>query len=199
MNAPPMLPSQDSATEPSWTWSRIARRIRVPLGFLFAAFYIWRARPAWTSVAVGAAVAACGIAIRAFASGQVQKDRELTMTGPYAYVRNPLYLGSIVIGIGFAIAARDIWVAVVMVIYFAVVYVPVIRGEENFLSGRFPDYADYRRRVPSLLPRSWWFAGVTAGFSRELYFRHREYNSLLGAAAILAVLIAKILWLPGGR
>ena len=199
MNAPSTLPSQDSAARPSWTWNRVARRIRVPLGFLFAAFYIWRAKPAWTSVAVGVAVAACGIAIRALASGQVQKDRELTMTGPYAYVRNPLYLGSIVIGIGFAIAARDIWVAGVLVIYFAVVYVPVIRGEESFLGSRFADYADYRRRVPSLLPRSLWFAGVTAGFSRELYFRHREYNSLLGAAAILAVLIAKILWLPGGR
>jgi len=199
VNAPPMLPSQDSATTSSWTWSRIARRIRVPLGFLFAAFYLWRARPAWTSVAVGAAVAAGGIAIRALASGQVQKDRKLTMTGPYAYVRNPLYLGSIVIGIGFAIAARDIWIAAVLVVYYAVVYVPVIRGEEDFLSGRFADYADYRRRVPSLLPRSLWFTEVTAGFSRELYFRHREYNSLLGAAAIVAVLIAKILWLPGGR
>jgi protein-S-isoprenylcysteine O-methyltransferase Ste14 len=199
VNAPSTLPSQGSAAKASWTWNRIARRIRVPLGFLFAAFYIWRARPAWTSVAVGAAVAAFGIAIRALASGQVQKDRELTMTGPYAYARNPLYLGSIVIGIGFAVAARDIWVAVVLVVYFAVVYVPVIRGEENFLGGRFPDYADYRRRVPSLLPRSLWFTGVTTGFSRELYFRHREYNSLLGAAAILAVLIAKILWLPGGR
>jgi protein-S-isoprenylcysteine O-methyltransferase Ste14 len=193
------LQGQGQPAAPAWSWRRTARRIRVPLGFLFAAFYMWRARPAWASVAVGTAVAACGIAIRALASGQVQKDRELTMTGPYAYVRNPLYLGSIVIGIGFAAAARDIWVGVVLIVYFAVVYVPVIRGEESFLSGRFPDYADYRRRVPSLLPRSLWFAGVTAGFSRELYFRHREYNSLLGAAAILAVLIAKILWLPGGR
>jgi len=199
VNAPSTLPSQGSAAKPSWSWSRIARRIRVPLGFLFAAFYIWRARPAWASVLIGAAVASLGIAIRALASGQVQKDRELTMTGPYAYVRNPLYLGSIVIGIGFAIAARDIWVAVVLVVYFAVVYVPVIRGEESFLGSRFPDYADYRQQVPSLLPRSLWFTKVTSGFSRELYFRHREYNSLLGAAAILAVLIAKILWLPGGR
>lgn len=199
VSTPPSLKSEARAAKPAWPWSRIARRIRVPLGFLFAAFYIWRARPAWASVAVGAAVALLGIAIRALASGQVQKDRELTMTGPYAYVRNPLYLGSIVIGIGFAIASRDLWVAVVLIVYFAVVYVPVIRGEENFLSGRFPDYAEYRRRVPSLLPRTVRFAGVTAGFSRELYFRHREYNSLLGAAAMLAVLIAKILWLPGGR
>jgi protein-S-isoprenylcysteine O-methyltransferase Ste14 len=199
VNAPSMLPGQDSTAKPSWTWSRIARRIRVPLGFFFAAFYIWRAWPSYASLTVGAAVASLGIAIRALASGQVQKDRELTMTGPYAYVRNPLYLGSIVIGVGFAIAARDIWVAIVLIFYFAVVYVPVIRGEENFLRSRFPDYAGYKRRVPSLLPHSVWFTGVTTGFSRELYFRHREYNSLLGAAAILAVLIVKILWLPGGR
>ncbi len=74
---------------------------------------------------------------------------------------------------------------------------PVIRGEQNYLRGQFPAYAGYTERVPSLVPRTLWFSGATEGFSRELYFRHREYNSLLGAAAILAVLIAKILWLPG--
>jgi len=185
--------------KPGWTWKRIARRIRVPLGFLFAAFYIWRAAPSWTSMAVGTVVAAFGIAIRAVASGHVKKDRELTRSGPYAYVRNPLYLGSIVIGIGFVIAARDVWVVAVLVLYFAAIYVPVIRGEENHLGRQFAEYNEYVRRVPSLLPRTLWFKRVTDGFSRELYFRHREYNSLLGAAAMLAVLIAKILWVPGGR
>jgi protein-S-isoprenylcysteine O-methyltransferase Ste14 len=180
-------------------WSRVARRIRVPLGFAFAAFYVWRARPSWTSVAAGTAVALVGIAVRALASGQVKKNRELTTTGPYAYVRNPLYLGSIVIGVGFAIAARDIWVAVVLFVFFLLVYMPVIRAEQNFLSGYFPEYADYMRRVPSLLPRTLKFVGLTRGFSRELYLRHREYNSLLGAAAVLAVLIAKILWIPATR
>lgn len=199
VSSPPTLKHETQTAKPAWTWNRIARRIRVPLGFLFAAFYIWRARPTWASIAVGVAVAFLGIAIRALASGQVQKNRVLTQTGPYAYVRNPLYLGSIVIGIGFAIAARDLWIVAVLVIFFAAVYVPVIRGEESFLRGRFPEYSDYTRRVPSLVPRSLWFRGVTSGFSRELYWRHREYNSLLGAAAILAVLIAKILWLPGGR
>ena len=77
------------------------------------------------------------------------------------------------------------------------VYVPVIRGEQNYLRSTFPGYAEYTRQVPSLVPRTLWFTGVTNGFSRELYFRHREYNSLLGAAAITAVLIAKILLLPG--
>src|ERR1700677_4562678 len=84
-------------------WSRVARRIRVPLGFLFAGIYVWRARPRWASVAIGTSIALVGIAIRALASGQVKKNRELTTTGPYAYVRNPLYLGSIIIGVGFAI------------------------------------------------------------------------------------------------
>ncbi len=197
VNAPPSTQDESTKAKPEWTWGRVARRVRVPLGFLFAAFYIWRARPTWASIGAGAVVAALGIVIRALAAGQVKKNRELTRTGPYAYVRNPLYLGSTIIGVGFAIAARDIWVAVVLVFFFLLVYMPVIRGEESYLRSRFPEYHDYAHRVPSMLPRTWWFAGVTAGFSRELYFRHREYNSLLGAAAMLAVLIAKILWLPG--
>ena len=180
-----------------WTWSRIARRIRVPLGFLFAAFYIWRAKPAWWSLLAGGATAALGLVIRALASGQVKKDRELTVSGPYAYVRNPLYLGSIVLAIGFAIAARDLWIVLVLVAYFVAVYLPVIGGEQKYLGSQFPGYAEYTRRVPSLVPRTLWFGGISKGFSSELYFRHREYNSLLGAAAILAVLIAKIIWLPG--
>ncbi|HEX3852361.1 MAG TPA: methyltransferase, partial [Polyangiaceae bacterium] len=114
-----------------WTWHRIARRIRVPLGFLFAAFYLWRAKPTWGSLGAAAVVVGLGLIIRALASGQVKKDRELTTTGPYAYVRNPLYLGSILLGIGFAIASRDIWVGVFLVIYFIVIYVPVIQGEQN--------------------------------------------------------------------
>ena len=183
--------------KPPLTWSRVARRIRVPLGFLFAAFYIWRAKPTWQAVWVGLALAGLGLLIRGLASGQVKKDRELTTTGPYTYVRNPLYLGSIIIGLGFVIAARDTWIAVALLLYFVAVYVPVIRAEQVYLRGEFPGYAEYLRSVPSLLPRTLWFRGVTAGFSGELYFRHREYNALLGTAAMLAVLIAKILWLPG--
>lgn len=193
-----MLSLIEAATSPPpQTWSRIARRIRVPLGFLFAAFYLWRAHPTWTSVVAGLAIACLGIGFRAVASGHVEKDRELATTGPYAYVRNPLYLGSIIIGIGFAIAARDIWVGVALIAYFAIIYVPVIRGEQNFLRSRFPAYDEYTRRVPSLLPRTLWLRGLSDGFSRELYFRHREYNSLLGAAAVVVVLVAKILWFPG--
>ena len=180
-----------------WTWKRIARRIRVPLGFVFAAFYLWCARPTWASILVGALIALLGLIIRGLAAGQVKKDRELTTTGPYAYVRNPLYLGSILLGIGFTIASRETWILVFLIVYFVLIYVPVIQGEQSYLRSQFPAYLDYTRRVPSLVPRTLWFKGVSEGFSSELYFRHREYNSLLGAAAIGAVLIAKIFLLPG--
>ncbi|HZP24346.1 MAG TPA: isoprenylcysteine carboxylmethyltransferase family protein [Terriglobales bacterium] len=179
------------------SWSQHARRIRVPLGFLFAAFYVWRARPSWPGIVAGMAIASLGIALRALASGHVQKNRELTTSGPYAYVRNPLYLGSIIIAIGFAVAARDLWIGIALLVFFLAVYVPVIRSEQSYLRENFAGYADYIQRVPSLVPRTLWFRGMTRGFSRELYFRHREYNALLGAAAMLALLVAKILWFPG--
>ncbi len=179
------------------SWSRVAHRVRVPLGFVFAIFYLWRAKPTWRLLIAGALIASMGIVVRAVASGHVKKNRELTVTGPYAYVRNPLYLGSIVIAIGFAVAARDVWVAIVILAMFVLIYVPVIRAEETFLRKQFPGYDDYARRAPSLLPHTLLFRQIMDGFSRELYWQHREYNALLGSAAMLAALVVKILWLHG--
>jgi len=180
---------------PGLTWSRVARRIRVPLGFLFALFYFWRARPCWRSFAAGAVIVFAGVFFRAMASGQVKKNLELTRTGPYSYVRNPLYLGSIIIALGFALAARDLWIGIAIVFLFVLIYWPVIRSEEEFLRKQFVDYDDYSTRVPRLVPRTLWLSRLTMGFSSELYLRHREYNALLGAVAMLAALAIKILWL----
>ena len=176
------------------TWSPVARRIRVPLGFVLAVFYLWRAHPAWPFFVAGAVIVGVGVFVRTMASGQVKKNQELTQTGPYQYVRNPLYLGSIIIATGFGVAARDLWIAVILLLMFVLVYVPVIRSEESFLRSRFPEYDDYARRVPCLLPRKFQLSGFAAGFSRQLYLRHREYNTMLGAAAMLAALVVKILW-----
>jgi|SRR5271166_468970 len=189
--------TESAAAQPVWSWSRIARRIRVPLGFFFAAFYLWRARPDWPSLVAGGAVAAVGLFVRAMASGHVKKNEQLASTGPYAYCRNPLYLGSIIVAIGFAIAARDVWIAAAIVALFVMVYVPVMRSEEAFLRQHFAEYENYASRVPRLLPKTLWFAGLTSGFSRELYRQHREYNAFIGAAAILAALVVKMVWFPG--
>ena len=175
-------------------WGKIAKRIRVPLGLAFAIVFFWFARPTWTSIAIGAAIAALGLALRAVSSGHVQKARELTMTGPYAYVRHPLYLGSIFIAIGFAVAARNWWIALGMVAMFAAIYWPTIRFEEQLMRQLFPGYDDYARRVPLLVPRLTPAATGKGEFSRTLYLQHREYNALIGAAAMLAALVAKMLW-----
>ncbi len=177
------------------TWSRVARRIRVPLGFALALFYVWRAKPNWQFLAAGGAIVLVGVFLRAMASGHVKKNRELTRTGPYAYVRNPLYLGSIIIALGFALAARDVWVGVAIVMLFAFIYWPVIRAEEKFLRHQFAEYRSYAEGVPRFLPRTLRFNQLTTGFSRELYWRHREYNALLGTVAMLAALAIKIIWL----
>lgn len=175
-------------------WSRIARRIRVPLGFLFAVVYFWLAKPTWLSIAIGSVIAASGIAIRAAAAGHVKKNRELTTTGPYAYTRNPLYLGSFIIAIGFGIASRNWWVAFVIAVLFLAIYLPVIRSEEIFLRAEFAGFNEYCARVPRLIPKMRASGAAKGTFSKELYLRHREYNALIGALAMMAALAAKLVY-----
>jgi len=175
-------------------WSRVARRIRVPLGFAFALLYFWLARPTWRSLALGGVLIVPGILVRALASGYVRKNEALATSGPYAYTRNPLYLGSLLIGIGFAIAARSWEVGVLLVAMFLAIYVPVIRSEEKFLREKFPEFEEYARRVPRMLPRMVPARIGDAGgsFSFGLYMKHKEWNALLGAGATCAVLWLKM-------
>ena len=176
-------------------WPRIARRIRVPLGFALAVLYFWLARPTWRFIAMGAVLIVLGLLIRALASGHVRKNEALATSGPYAYTRNPLYLGSLLIGGGFAVAARSWWVGVALVVMFIAIYFPVILDEEAFLRRKFPEFDEYARRVPRMLPRlTPYRSGDEGGFSLDLYVKHREYNALLGAAAMAAALVAKMMF-----
>lgn len=175
-------------------WSRVARRIRVPLGFAFAVLYFWLARPTWRFLALGSVMIVAGLLIRALASGHVRKNEALATTGPYAYTRNPLYLGSLLIGIGFAVAARRWWVGAVLVVMFFAIYVPVIRGEERFLRDKFPEFDEYAQRVPQMIPRftTERSGDDEGGFSMELYLKHREWNALLGSMLLAGALILKM-------
>jgi protein-S-isoprenylcysteine O-methyltransferase Ste14 len=175
-------------------WGKIARRIRVPLGFALAVLYLWLARPTWHYLAVGAIVIVPGLLIRALASGHVRKNEALATSGPYAYTRNPLYLGSLLMGVGFAVAARSWWVGVALVVMFFAIYLPVIRDEESFLRSKFPEFEEYARRVPRMLPRivPAQIGEPGGGFSMELYWKHREYNALLGSVLLMSALILKM-------
>ena len=171
-------------------WQAVARRIRVPMGFLFAVLFLLLARPTRHSILWSLLLTIPGLWLRAYASGYVKKNAELAVTGPYAHTRNPLYLGSMMIAFGFALASRSPTILLTLAAFFVLIYVPVIRAEEEFLRMKFPEFLDYAHRVPRLLPR---LTPASLGrepgsFSMPLYFQHHEYNALIGAVGIYAFL-----------
>ncbi len=181
-------------------WQRIARRVRVPLGFVTAVVFFLFAEPTPRSLLLSLLVVLPGLWLRGYAAGYVKKNAELTRTGPYAHTRNPLYLGSMLIAFGFALAAGRVWLGVLLIVLFLAIYWPTILSEEAFLRDAFPDFDAYAAAVPRLLPRLTpaRFAGLgTQGagrFSPVRYRHHREYNSLMGAAALYAALVLRIVW-----
>jgi len=177
------------------SWSKIARRVRVPAGFVIAGLYLWLARPTAQSIAFGAPVVVLGLLLRGAASGELRKNEQLATTGTYAYTRNPLYLGSFIIAVGLTIAARSLWIALAMLAMLIVIYLPVIRAEESFLAEKFPEFTDYARRVPRFIPSLSQRSRTLSSFRWELYRKHREYNAILGAVVIIAALLAKLLWM----
>jgi protein-S-isoprenylcysteine O-methyltransferase Ste14 len=178
-------------------WQRVARRIRVPLGFVVAALYIfelWRRAPLPAAVAWSLVLVVPGLWLRGYAAGYVKKNRELTMSGPYAHTRNPLYLGSMLMAAGFALALLSWPVALVLAVGFAVIYIPVIASEERFLRTTFPGFDAYCRRVPRLIPRltpapALDDSSSSGRFSFSLYLKHREYNAGMGAALLYLSLL----------
>jgi protein-S-isoprenylcysteine O-methyltransferase Ste14 len=179
-------------------WQKIARRVRVPLGFVVAAIFLVFARPSGHTLAWSLLLVLPGLWLRGYAAGYVKKNAELTRTGPYAYTRNPLYLGSMGIAAGFAVAAGQVWLGLLLVVMFLAIYVPTILSEETFLRGAFPSFDEYAKRVPRLLPRitAARFGDTDAGggrFSAERYRHHREYNASMGAVAIYAALALRML------
>jgi len=180
------------------TWQKIARRIRVPLGFVFAGVFLWLARPTWMTMLASLLLVVPGVWLRAYAAGYVRKNAELTRTGPYAYTRNPLYLGSILIAFGFAVAAASWVILVVLAVLFAVIYLPTIRSEELYLREHFAGFDQYAEKVPRLLPRlrpAEFPANENASggrFSGQQWRHHREYNALMGAAAIYLALAVRL-------
>lgn len=164
-------------------------KLRVPFGFVLVAAFVWFSAPDWTSLAVGLPVAIAGLALRAWAAGHLEKNLTLTDSGPYAHVRNPLYIGTLTVAAGFVTASRRWELGVLFGFVFIFVYLPVVELEEQHLRHLFPDYADYALRVPKLVPRL--SANSSKHFRWSLYRRNREYEALSGFLAGAAVLVWK--------
>ncbi|MBI3472246.1 MAG: isoprenylcysteine carboxylmethyltransferase family protein [Candidatus Solibacter usitatus] len=166
-------------------------RLRVPSGFLLAAAFAWWAAPDPPSLAWGAPVSLAGLLLRAWAAGHLAKNQALATGGPYAWVRNPLYLGTLLVALGLAIASRQAGLAALFAAVFVLVYLPAIQLEEEHLRKLFPEYENYARRVPSLAPRP---PAVRSGerFRFELYVKNQEYQALAGYLAGLGLLGWKV-------
>jgi len=165
---------------------RFLTRFRVALGFALAAFVLWLARPEWRTWAAGAAIAGGGELLRLWAAGHLEKSREVTTSGPYRYVRHPLYLGSSLIGIGLAIASTSLVVAAIIGMYLGLTLSAARRSEEAHLREKFGDAYDAyveKRMAP-----------MTRAFSLERALGNREHHTIAGLVLGFALLAAKIVW-----
>ncbi len=167
-------------------------KLRVPFGFVLVAAFLWLSEPTWISLAAGLPVSIAGLVVRGWAAGHLEKNTTLAESGPYAHVRNPLYVGTLAVATGLVIASRRWELGLLFAAVFVFVYLPVVELEEQHLSNLFPSYKDYAHRVPKLVPR--FFAGGGKSFRWSLYRHNREYEALLGFLAGVAVLCAKVIW-----
>ena len=174
-------------------YAEFAARARVPLGFVIVALFLWLARPTMLSLIVGGLVALCGLLIRAWAAGHLRKNQELAVSGPYAYVRNPLYVGTLTVGIGFALAGAHPAIGLALVVFFLALYLPVIEEEEAHLRKILKGYDDYEKNVPRVIPALTTTYHSNVEFSAALYRKNREYEAALGYLAGMLLLSWKAL------
>ena len=173
---------------------RVAK-LRVFFGFVMVAAFVWLASPTFESLAVGVPVAFLGLALRAWAAGHLEKNRDLTTSGPYAHVRNPLYIGTLTAAAGFVVASRRWELGVLFGAVFFLVYLPVVELEEQHLRSLFPGFGEYAKRVPRLLPSFRAASGSDRPFRWSLYRYNREYEALAGFLTGVAILCFKAFWL----
>ncbi|HLW76887.1 MAG TPA: isoprenylcysteine carboxylmethyltransferase family protein [Bryobacteraceae bacterium] len=167
---------------------RVAK-LRVFTGFLLAAAFLWLSEPTWISLACGIPVSLAGLVLRAWAAGHLEKNLSLSTSGPYAFVRNPLYIGTLLAAAGFVLASRRWELGVLFAAVFLFIYLPVVELEEQHLRSLFPDYAEYARVVPKLLPRPTSATKSPNPFRWSLYRRNREYEALAGFLLGVAALV----------
>ncbi len=172
------------------SYADFVARLRVPAGFLLVAAFVYFSRPTARSLACGLPVSLTGLTLRAWASGHLAKNERLAVTGAYAYTRNPLYLGTLLVALGLVIAARRSGLAVLFGAVFVLIYLPVMELEEQHLRSLFPEYAAYAARVPALgwgRPKS----KAAGSFQPSLYLKNQEYQALAGFLGGVLLLLWK--------
>ena len=172
-----------------------AARWRVPLGFALGAAYLIFSRPTFKLLAAGGLLALAGVLLRALSAGYLAKNESLATSGPYAYMRNPLYLGSLLMGLGFALAGGSWALGAALLVFFLAVYLPVVHREAEGLRRKFGEaYEQYAREVPLFVPRLRRARLSNEKFIWQRYRTNREYEAALGYLVALVFLALKA-WL----
>ena len=163
-------------------YADLVARLRVPCGFVLVIAFALLSRPDARSLAYGLPIGVAGLLLRAWAAGHLEKNVRLAETGPYAYVRNPLYIGTVLVAAGLIVASRRWILAAIVAAVFFFVYLPVIGLEQQHLRDLFPEYDAYARRVPALIP-VFRRRGAAGRFRWKRYMRNEEYQALIGFVA----------------
>src|SRR5205814_32458 len=159
------------------------------------AAFVWLSSPTMESLLWGVPVAAAGLLLRAWAAGHLAKNQRLATGGPYALTRNPLYVGTLLVAAGLAIASREAILAALFAAAFTLIYLPAIELEEQHLRALFPEYEEYAKRVPRL-----WFRIQSRDrqgavpFKLSLYRKNEEYKAAAGFLLGMALLVWKTLY-----
>jgi protein-S-isoprenylcysteine O-methyltransferase Ste14 len=170
----------------------------VPLSFVCAALFLLFARPRPVTLLAGVTISVFGLLLRAWAAGHIRKNSALATSGPYAFTRNPLYLGNFLLGLGFTIGSGWWPLGILFAVLFLGIYLPVMRVESETLAQLFGEsYQRYARGVPIFLPRVTPYRGGEdkTEFDSSLYMRYREYRAALGLLVAWGLLVFKAYYL----
>lgn len=178
----------------SWRerWAKFAARTRVPVCIALAVTACALSRPSPESLLAGILIGTVGLAIRAWAAGHLRKNEDLAVSGPYAHVRNPLYVGSLLAGAGLGVATAHVVLLAVIATVFLAWFLPVVREEEDHMRKILPGFIEYEQRVPRFLPAVGARYASRTPFEWRLFLRNREYTALLGFATVVAILGLKL-------
>ena len=174
---------------------KLRKSFRIPIGFLIGAVYIVRADPSWKTFCIGAVIMIFGEFVRFVSAGTLIKFEGVTRNGIYAYTRNPLYIGSFFIGTGACIIGRDVLITLIFVMSYPLIYMSVIRREEQFLINRYGnDYLFYTREVPRIIPRRFNLREVLGETAPFLAVKNRELLTVGGIAAVWIIMVIKLVY-----
>jgi len=193
--------TSNSSRETLSKWKRLAQKVRVPAGTALGIIFLLFMHPSVRSLIIGAFFTLAGALLRIWAAGHIEKRIRLARSGPYAYTRNPLYLGSFLMAFGVILAGQGYWLLPFFALFFIGVYFPVMRAEEHDLEQAYGvDFLEYANTTPLFFPKKTGQAEKLKNDDHSVRFSwqrvriNREHRNLVSLLAIEGILIFRLFY-----